>query len=186
MIPYGRQWLGSDDVGEVVKVLKSDRLTQGPKIQQFEQALADFRGAKYALVASSGTAALHLAYRAAGLGLGDEVIVTPNTFVATTNMLLAIGAKPVFCDIRPDTYNIDETKIEALISGKIKAIVPVHFAGHPCEMRKIRAIASRHKLLVIEDACHAPSAKYKKLKIGDCKFSDMAVFSFHCQLVIQR
>ena len=110
---------------------------------------------------------------------GDEVITTPNTFVATSNMMLAVGARPVFCDIRNDTYNLDERKIEKLITSKTKAIVPVHFAGHPCEMEIIFKIADKHKLLIIEDACHALGASYKKFKIGSCKYSDAAVFSFH-------
>lgn len=179
MIPYGHQFIPPRDIKEVIKVLRSDWLTQGPQIKKFENALADYCGAKYAVVVSSGTAALHLAYLAAGLKKGDKVITTPNTFVATTNMLLAVGAKPVFCDIHFDTYNIDETKIEKLITKKTKAIVPVHFAGQPCEMETIYKIAKKHKLKVIEDACHALGARYKKFKIGNCKFSDMAIFSFH-------
>lgn len=179
MIPYGRQSIDKSDIREVVKVLKSNWLTQGPKVLEFEKALAKYCGAKYAVAVSSGTAALHLAYLVAGLRKGDEVITTPNTFAATSNMLLATGARPVFCDIRSDTFNIDETKIEKLITRKTKAIVPVHFAGHPCEMDAIKKIAKKHKLIVIEDGCHALGAKYKKSKIGNCKYSDMAVFSFH-------
>lgn len=176
-IPYGRQSIGKNDVAEVVKALKSDRITQGPRVDEFEKALAEYCEAKYAVAVSSGTAALHLAYLAAGLGQGDEVITTPNTFVATANMLLAVGAKPVFCDIRLDTYNIDETKIEKLITKRTKAIVPVHFAGQPCEMDKILKIAKKYKLLIIEDACHALGAKYKNKKIGS--LGDISVFSFH-------
>jgi len=179
MIPYGRQFIDKEDIEAVLKILKSDWITQGPKIQEFEKALAKYCGARYAVVCSSGTAALHLAYLTAGLKKGDEVITSPNTFAATANMLLAVGAKPVFCDIRLDTYNIDESQIEKLIISRTKAIVPVHFAGHPCEMEKISKIAKKHKLLVIEDACHALGAKYKNLKVGSCKYSDMAVFSFH-------
>lgn len=179
MIPYGRQSIDASDIDAVVKVLKSDWLTQGPKVLEFEQALARYCGARYAVAASSGTAALHLAYRAADLKGGDEAITTPNTFVATTNMLLEVGAKPVFCDIRLDTYNIDERNIESLITNKTRAVVPVHFAGQPCAMDKIRKISQRHDLVVIEDACHALGARYKHSKIGDCAYSDMAVFSFH-------
>jgi len=179
MIPYGHQFIDKNDINEVVKVLKSDWLTQGPKIRQFERALAKYCGAKYAVVVNSGTAALHLAYLAVGLKRGDQVITTPNTFVATTNMLLTIGAKPVFCDIRLDTYNLDENKIEKLINDKTKAIVPVHFSGQACEMDKLKSIANKYKLLIIEDACHALGGKYKKSKIGSCKYADMAVFSFH-------
>ena len=176
-IPYGRQAIDDDDIKAVVKVLRSDWLTQGPAVREFEDSLAKYCNAKYAVAVSNGTAALHLAYLAAGLGVGDEVITTPNTFVATTNMLLAIGAKPVFCDIRLDNHNIDETKIEKLITPKTKAIIPVHFGGHPCDMDKILSIAKKHGLFVIEDACHALGAKYKNKKIGG--IGDMTVFSFH-------
>lgn len=178
-ISYGHQFIAPRDIKEVVKILRSDWLTQGPQIKKFENALAHYCGAKYAVVVSSGTAALHLAYLAAGLKKGDEVITTPNTFVATTNMLLAVEVKPVFCDIRLDTYNIDETKIEKLINKKTKAIVPVHFAGQPCEMEMINQIAQKNKLLIIEDSCHALGAKYKNSRVGGCKYSDMSVFSFH-------
>ncbi|MEK7173425.1 MAG: aminotransferase class I/II-fold pyridoxal phosphate-dependent enzyme, partial [Patescibacteria group bacterium] len=182
MIPYGHQSIDVGDIRAVAGVLKSDWLTQGPKVAEFEKALAKYCGAKFAVAVSSGTAALHLAYLVAGIGKGDEVITSPNTFVATTNMMLAVGAKPVFCDIRKDTYNIDETKIENLITPRTKAIVPVHFAGHPCEMDEILKIAKRNKLVVIEDACHALGAKYKNKKIGS--LSDMTVFSFHPVKVI--
>ncbi len=176
-IPYGRQTIDSNDIKAVVKVLKSDWLTQGPAVKQFEESLAKYCGAKYAVAVSTGTAALHLAYLVAGLGHGDEVITTPNTFAATSNMILAVGAKPVFCDIRLDNHNIDEEKIEKLITPKTKAIVPVHFAGHPCDMGKILALAKKHNLIVIEDACHALGASYKNKKIGS--IGDMSVFSFH-------
>jgi len=179
MIPYGHQYIDKKDIEAVLDVFKSDWITQGPKIIEFEKALAKYCGAKFAVVCSSGTAALHLAYLAAGLKKGDEVITTPNTFAATANMLLAVGAKPIFCDIRLDTYNIDESRIEKLVTKRAKAIVPVHFAGHPCEMEKIWKIAKKHKLLVIEDACHALGARYRNSKIGSCSYSDMAVFSFH-------
>ncbi len=178
-ITYGQQYLDERDVGEVVRVLKAELITQGPKVLEFEKALAKYCGAKYAVAVSHGTAALHLAYLAAGFKKGDEVITTPNTFVATTNMLLEVGVKPVFCDIRLDTYNIDETKIEKLITKRTKAIIPVHFAGNPCEMAVIRKIAKKHKFFVIEDACHALGAKFKNSRIGNCRYSDMAVFSFH-------
>ncbi len=176
-IPYGRQSVDDNDIKAVVKVLRSDWLTQGPAVRQFEESLAKYCGAKYAVAVSNGTAALHLAYLAAGLSAGDEVITTPNTFVATTNMLLTIGAKPVFCDIRLDNYNLDETKIEELITPRTKAVVPVHFGGHPCDMTKILSIAKKHNLLVVEDACHALGASYKKKKVGG--IGDMTIFSFH-------
>jgi len=179
MIPYGRQNINKTDVSMAVKALKSDWLTQGPRVLEFEKALAKYCGAKYAVAVSNGTAALHLAYLVAALEKGDEVITTPNTFAATSNMLLAVGAKPVFCDISLDNYNINENEIEKLITNKTKAIVPVHFAGQSCAMKKIRNIAHKHKLIVIEDACHALGAKYQDNKVGNCKYSDMAVFSFH-------
>ncbi|MBI5728759.1 MAG: UDP-4-amino-4,6-dideoxy-N-acetyl-beta-L-altrosamine transaminase [Candidatus Magasanikbacteria bacterium] len=177
MIPYSHQHIDEADIEAVIKVLKSDWLTQGPNIAAFEKSLAAYCDTQYAVVVPNGTAALHLAYMAAGLAEGDEIITSANTFVATANMAIACGAKPVLCDIRADTYNIDETKIEALISERTKAIVPVHFGGHPCEMEAIWAIAKKHSLLVIEDACHALGAQYKGKKIGG--LSDMALFSFH-------
>ena len=172
MISYGHQFIDKRDIKIVVDVLGSDWLTQGPKVLEFEKVLTDYCGVKYAVACSNGTMALHLAYLAAGLKEGDEVITTSNTFVATTNMLLVVGSKPNFCDIRLDTYNIDETKIEALINNlsagrqeKLKAIVPVHFSGQPCEMAAIKKIAKKRGLLVIEDACHALGARYKNYKI---------------------
>lgn len=174
---YGCQNVNTADIKAVVAVLESDLITQGPRVKEFEEKLAKYCGAKYAVLVSNGTAALHIAYLAAGIKTGDEVITTPNTFVATSNMLMVAGAKPVFCDIRNDTLNIDEVKIEKLITAKTKAIVPVHFAGAPCEMNKIMDIAKKHKLIVIEDACHALGAEYKNKKIG--AIGDMTVFSFH-------
>jgi perosamine synthetase len=174
---YGCQNVNTADIKEVVSVLESNMITQGPKVKELEEKLAKYCGAKYAVLVSSGTTALHIAYLAAGIKTGDEVITTPNTFVATSNMLMVVGAKPVFCDIRNDTLNIDEEKIEKLITAKTKAIVPVHFAGFSCEMDKIMSIAKKHKLIVIEDACHALGAEYKNKKIG--AIGDMTVFSFH-------
>lgn len=177
-IPYGHQNIDTRDVESVRTVLRSEWLTQGPKVRELESALAKVTGAKYAVLVSNGTAALHLTYLAAGIGRGDEVITTPNTWVATTNMLLAVGAKPVFCDIREDTHNIDETKIEALITKRTRAIVPVHFAGNPCAMKNIYALAKKYKLLVIEDGAQALGASYGKKKIGGSG-ADMVTFSFH-------
>jgi len=177
-IQYGQQNISKDDVRAVLKVLRSDYLTQGPAVKRFEQDLARAASAKYAVAVNNGTAALHLAYLAAGIKEGDEVITTPNTFVATTNMLLAIGARPVFCDIRRDTYNLDERQLEKLITKKTKAIVPVHFAGQPCAMSAILKIAKRHKLIVIEDAAHALGAQYRQRPIGGLA-STAACFSFH-------
>lgn len=177
MISYGRQFIDGSDIKEVVKVLKSDWLTQGPRVADFEKKMAEYCGAKYAIALSNGTTALHLAYLISGLKEGDEVITTPNTFVATCNMLLVVGAKPIFCDISLDDYNIDETKIEKLITPKTKAIVPVDFAGHPANIKKILKIARKYNLLVIEDACHSLGAYAGKDKIGN--LADITVFSFH-------
>ena len=176
-IPYGKQSINTSDVRKVAETLRSVFLTQGPEVALFEKKLAATCGAKYAVAVSSGTTALHIAYLAAGLKKGDEVVTTPNTFVATANMILAVGARPVFCDIRDDTYNMDEQSIKKHITKRTKAIVPVHFAGQPCDMDTILRLAKKHKLLVIEDACHALGAKYKDRKIGSV--GDMTVFSFH-------
>ena len=177
MIPYGKQTIDKNDINSVVKVLKSDWLTQGPAVSKFEADLAKYCGAKYAVAVSNGTVALLLSYLVAGVKPGDEVITTPNTFVATTNMLLALGAKPVFCDIRLDTYNIDESKIEQLITKKTKALVPVNFAGQPVELNKIKTIAKKYKLILIEDGCHSLGAEHQGKKVGS--ISDMTIFSFH-------
>lgn len=179
IIPYGHQNISEEDIKEASKALRSDWVTQGPEIEKFEKAFAKYCGAKYAVAVSSGTAALHIAYLAAGFKNGDEVITTPNTFAATANMIVACGAKPVFCDISKETLNIDEDKISRLINKNTKAIVPVHFAGLPCQMQKIAEIAKKNRLIVIEDACHALGAEYNRKKIGSCQYSDMAVFSFH-------
>ncbi len=179
MIPYAKQHIDSKDVQAVTQAVRSDWLTQGPAVAAFEKAIAQYCGVTYAVAVSNGTAALHCAYLAAGLQKGDEVITTPNTFVATTNMLLAVGAKPVFCDIRADTFNIDEQHIEDHITQKTAAIVPVHIAGQSCDMQSIKKIAKRHRLLVIEDACHAFGAKHHNTPVGSCTYSDMTVFSFH-------
>lgn len=160
-ISYSRQLIDDDDVKAVVSVLKSDYLTQGSIIDGFESALCGYCGAKYAVVFSSGTAALHAAYFALGIGGGDEVITTPMTFAATSNAALYLGAKPVFIDVEKETGNIDISKIETSVTGRTKLIVPVHFAGHPADMERIYALAQKHRLAVIEDACHAIGAEYK-------------------------
>jgi len=182
-MPYGRHCINEDDIKAVADVLRSDWLTQGPKIKEFEDALCKYTGAKYAIAVSSGTAALHLACLAAGLKKGDEAITTPITFLATPNSILYAGAKPVFADIDYDTVNIDPSEIRKKITSKTKAILPVHFAGLPCNMPSIYKIAKKKGLKVIEDACHALGAEYnhngKWIKVGSCKHSDMTVFSFH-------
>lgn len=176
-IPYGRQSIDENDIQSVVEVLKSDFLTTGPAIADFEKKVADYTGAKYAVAISNGTAALHAACFAAGIGEGDEVITTPVTFAASSNCVLYMGGTPVFADIDMKTYNICPEDIEKKINAKTKAIIPVHFTGQPCDMDKINEIAKRHKLTVIEDAAHALGAVYKGRKIGS--ISDMTTFSFH-------
>ena len=184
MILYGRQWIDEEDINAVIDVLKGDWITQGPKIDEFEKALANYCGAKYAVAVNSGTAALHLACLAAGIKEGDEVITTPITFVASANCVVYCGGIPVFADINKDTYNIDPSEIRKKITSKTKAAIPVHFAGLPCDMEAIRKIADEHDLIIIEDACHALGAEWKDSngrwhKTGSCSYSDMTVFSFH-------
>ncbi len=176
-IPYGKQSIDEDDIQAVVETLRSDWLTTGPKVTEFERALADKAGAKYAVVFSSGTAALHGAYFAAGVGYGDEVITTPITFAATSNAALYLGARPVFVDVRPDTINIDPEKIEEKITPCTKVLAPVDFAGHPADLKEIMGIAEKHNLVVVEDASHALGAVYHGRTIGS--IAHMTVFSFH-------
>jgi UDP-4-amino-4,6-dideoxy-N-acetyl-beta-L-altrosamine transaminase len=178
-IPYGRQSLDRRDITEVNKVLRSDWLTQGPKIAEFEKGLCAYTGAKYAVAVSSGTAALHIASLAAGLKDGDEAITSPITFVASANCALYCGARPVFADISPDTANIDPNEISKKITRRTKVIIPVHFAGHPCDLTEIARIARKKNVMIIEDAAHALGSEYKGSKIGSCKYSDMTIFSFH-------
>lgn len=176
-IPYGRQNIDEDDINAVVEVLKSDYVTTGPKVNEFEKKVAEYCGAKYAVAIANGTAALHAACIAAGIGTGDEVITTPITFVASSNCVLYCGGTPVFADIDPHTYNINPEDIESKITPKTKAIIAVHLTGQPCDMERINEIAKKHNLLVIEDAAHALGAEYKGKKIGS--ISDMTTFSFH-------
>ena len=176
-IPYGHQTIDEEDIQAVVEVLRSDYLTTGPKVEEFEKRVADYVGAKYAVAVNSGTAALHIACLAADIKQGDEVITTPITFAASSNCVLYCGGTPVFADICLDTYNINPEEIEAKITEKTKAIIPVHYTGQPCDMDVILHIAKKHNLLVIEDAAHALGASYKGKKIGS--ISDMTCFSFH-------
>lgn len=176
-IPYGRQTIEEDDILAVEEVLKSDFLTTGAKINEFEEAVANYVGVKYAVAVSSGTAALHAACYAAGIGSGDEVITSPITFAASANCVMYCGGTPVFADIDPQTYNISAKEIEQMITAKTKAILPVHFTGQPCEMDIIHTIARKYGLFVIEDAAHALGADYKGKKVGS--LSDMTTFSFH-------
>lgn len=176
-IPYGRQYVDDEDIEEVVKVLKSDFLTTGPVIEEFEKKVADYVGAKYAVAVANGTAALHSACYAANIGKGDEVITTPITFAASSNCAFYCGAVPVFADIDPKTYNIDPSDVEKKITDRTKAIIAVHFTGQPCDMERIHEIANKHGLIVIEDAAHALGAVYEGKKVGS--LSEMTTFSFH-------
>lgn len=169
--------INEQDIEAVVNVLKSDYLTTGPKIAEFERKVADYTGAKYAVAIANGTAALHAACYAAGIGEGDEVITTPITFAASSNCVLYCGGTPVFADINPETYNISSVDIERKITSKTKAIIAVHFTGQPCEMDQIHEIADKHNLIVIEDGAHALGAVYKGKRVGT--LSDMTTFSFH-------
>ena len=182
LIPYGKHFIDEDDIQSVVDVLRNGMLTQGPKITEFEAKVADYVGSKYAVAVSSGTAALHLACLALELEKGDRVATSPISFVATGNSILYVGAKPIFIDIDPQTLNIDIDKIEDTIesSKNTKAILPVHFAGLPCDMQKIKQIADKYSLAIIEDASHALGATYKNgSKVGNCQYSDLTCFSFH-------
>ena len=176
-LPYGRQSVDETDIQSVVEVLRSDWLTTGPKVAEFEEAFATRVGAAFAVSFSSGTAALHAAAFAAGLKSGDEAITTPLTFAATANSVLYQGATPVFADVCEDNLNLNSQAIEAKISSKTRAIVPVDYAGHPADLTPILEIARRHKLVVIEDACHALGAEYDGRRVGS--IADMTVFSFH-------
>ncbi|PGE57419.1 UDP-4-amino-4,6-dideoxy-N-acetyl-beta-L-altrosamine transaminase [Bacillus toyonensis] len=176
-LPYGQQQIDEYDIQAVVDVLKGDFLTTGPMVQQFEEAIAKYVGAKYAVSFSNGTAALHAACYAAGITEGDEVITTPMTFVASANCILYQGGQPVFADIDNETYNISPKSIEEMITNKTKAIIPVHFTGQPVELEAIQKIAKENNLIIIEDAAHALGATYKNKKIGS--IGDMTMFSFH-------
>src|SRR3989338_1302477 len=175
-IPYGRQLIDKDDINSIVNVLKSDWLTQGPKIAEFEEALAKYCGAKYAVVVNSGTAALHVAYFAAGLKKGDEFITTPLTFAATANAGLYLGAKPVFADV-DEHGNLNPKEVEKKINKKTKLISVVDYAGHPAQLDDFRKICKKRQLVLVEDACQALGAVYFGKKIGS--ISDLTTFSFH-------
>lgn len=176
-IAYGKQCIEQDDIDAVVETLRSDFITCGPKVDALEEKLCEVTGARYAVVVSNGTAALHLAALAAGFGEGDEVIVSSVTFAASSNCVLYCGAKPVFADIRPDTYNIDPESIKKLITPRTKGIVAVDFTGQAVEHDAIREICKKHNLILIEDAAHAIGTKYKGRPVGS--IADMTCFSFH-------
>ena len=174
---YGRQWIVEEDISAVEDVLRSDFLTCGPKVDELERTLADYTGAKYAVAVNSDTSALHCACIAAGIGPGDEVITTPITFAASANCALYCGAKPVFADIDPKTYNIDPESIRAHITEHTKAIVAVDYTGQAVRIDEIRAICDEYHLVFIEDAAHSIGTTYKGKQIGS--LADMTCFSFH-------
>ena len=176
-IPYGFQTIEPDDINAVIEVLKSDYLTTGPKVAEFEAALANYVSAKYCVVVNSGTAALDIAVGALELPGGSEIITSPFTFAASANCALYNGCVPVFADINPQTYNIDPEQIRKKITKKTRAIIYVDYAGHPCDIKEIKEIAEKHDLFVIEDACHALGAEYFGKRVGS--LADMTVFSFH-------
>ena len=185
MLPYGKQEITQQDIDSVVAVLKSDFLTQGPKVPEFELLLTDYTGAKHALVVNSATSALHIACLALGLGPGDRLWTSPITFVASANCGLYCGATVDFVDIDPLTYNLSTTKLEEkLISAKAngtlpKVVVPVHLCGQSCDMQAIAKLATEYGFKVLEDASHAIGGRYFNEPIGNCRYSDITVFSFH-------
>jgi perosamine synthetase len=176
-IPYGRQTIDEDDIQAVIQVLRSDWLTTGPMVEQFERAVADFVGAEYAVAVSSGTAALHAAMYAVGIGSWDEVIVPSMTFAATANAVVFQGGTPVFVDVEESTLLIDPAMVEARITPRTRAIVAVDYAGQPCNYEALQKIVDRHGLFLIADACHSMGAEYKECRCGG--LADLTVFSFH-------
>jgi UDP-4-amino-4,6-dideoxy-N-acetyl-beta-L-altrosamine transaminase len=176
-IPYGRQCIDEEDIQAVAEVLRSDFLTTGPAVAEFEAALAKVAGTPYAVAIANGTAALHAAVAAAGIGPGDEVITSPITFAASANCALYVGATPVFADIDPQTYNIDPDDVERKITARTKAIIPVHYTGQPCDMERLAEIAKRNGLVLIADGAHAVGASYKGTAVGG--LADMTTYSFH-------
>jgi UDP-4-amino-4,6-dideoxy-N-acetyl-beta-L-altrosamine transaminase len=176
-IYYGHQWIDEDDISAVSKVLRSENLTCGPVVSEMEKTLASYVGAKYAVAVSNGTAALHCACMAAGIGEGDEVITTPLTFAASANCVLYCGAKPIFADVNMETYNIDPKSIREKITERTKAVIAVDFTGQAVEHDEIRAICDEYNLIFIEDAAHAIATKYVGKQVGS--LADMTCFSFH-------
>ena len=177
MIPYGFQWIDKEEIDAVVGVLRSDRITQGPRIEEFERAVADYAGARFGVAFSSGTAALHAACAAAGVSAGDEVITSPLSFVASANCALYIGATPVFADIEPTSLTLDWREAAKKVTLRTKAVIPVDFGGQPCALDEIALLAKQHGLVVIEDAAHALGAEYKGRRVGGQ--ADMTILSFH-------
>ena len=185
MIPYGRQDITTEDIQAVRSVLKSDHLTQGPVVPAFEQKVADYCSASHAVAVNSATSALHIACMALDLGPGDILWTSPNTFVASANCALYCGAEVDFVDIDPKTYNLSVDRLEEKLkkaseSGKLpKIVVPVHLCGQPCDMKRIWELSQEYGFRIIEDASHAIGGKYQGIPVGNCKYSDITVFSFH-------
>ncbi|MDR2695265.1 MAG: UDP-4-amino-4,6-dideoxy-N-acetyl-beta-L-altrosamine transaminase [Deltaproteobacteria bacterium] len=176
-LPYGHQIIDDDDINAVVEALRSDWLTTGPAVERFEADVRAFVGAQHGVAVCNGTAALHTAVHALGIGPGDEVIVPPMTFAATANCILYQGGTPVFADVEPDTLLIDPHAVEAAVTPRTKAIIGVDYAGQPCDWDSLRSIADKHGLALVADACHALGAAYKGRKVGT--LADISVFSFH-------
>lgn len=177
MLNYARQWIDERDIEAVIEVLRGDWLTTGPNVDAFERAIADYTGAKEAVAVNTGTAALHAAAFAAGIGSGDEVIVAPLSFVASANCVLYLGGTPVFADVDPRTLNLDPGAVARKISSRTKAIVAVDLCGQPCDHDALRALADEHDLIVIEDAAHSLGAIYHGRKVGTLQ--DLTTLSFH-------
>lgn len=187
-IPYGRQSINEDDIQAVIETLKSDYLTQGPKIKEFEEKFADYVGAKYAVAFNNATSALHTAAKALDVKPGDKVIVTPMTFAASANCIRYCGGEVTFCDIDPETYLMDINKLKEILEaspkGTYKGVVVVDFAGYPHNLEEFRSLCDQYGMWLIEDACHAPGAwftdsKGNKQKSGNGEFADISIFSFH-------
>lgn len=179
-INYGYQFIDDDDINAVINVLKSDYLTQGPVIREFEKNICDYTKARYCVAVANGTAALHLAVAALQIEKGSEGITSPNTFVASPNSMIYNGLKPVFSDIDSKTYCIDLYTIKTKISKNTKFFIPVHFAGQPCDMGGIKKIADEYGIKIIEDAAHAIGGRYADgSRVGNCRYSDLTIFSFH-------
>ena len=176
-LPYGRQWLDDNDIAAVVEALRSDWLTTGPKVEEFERTFADFVGAREAVAVSNGTAALHAAMYAAGIGPGDEVIVPPMTFAASANCIVYQGGTPVFADVDPHTLLIDPAQVEAKITPRTKAIIAMDYTGQPCDYDALRSITDQHGLALVADACHAVGGSYKGCPVGS--LANLNAFSFH-------
>jgi dTDP-4-amino-4,6-dideoxygalactose transaminase len=176
-IPFSPPWMGDDEVQEIIDSIRSGWITTGPKVKAFEQQVANYVQAPFSVATFSCTDALHMALNVCGIQDGDEVITTPYTFASTGHVICYQRATPIFVDVEPDTFNIDPKKIESAITSKTKAILPVHYAGHPCDMDAIQLIAKKHDLLIIEDAAHAIGSEYKGKRVGS--IGDITCFSFY-------